>query len=53
MLGKRKLLLRVLTPRLNEENIAPFIAQFLVSYEVTQSEISQLKVTIFAHVNKV
>ena len=41
-----------LRPRLHGANIAPIIAQILDSYEVTLSEIAQIKVTLFAHVNK-
>ena len=32
--------------------IAPFIAQILDSYEVTPSKIAQIKVILFAYVNK-
>ena len=39
-------------PRLHGANIALFIAQILESYEVTQSKIAQIKVTLFALVNK-
>ena len=38
--------------RLHGADIAPFVAQILDSYEVTQSKIAQIKVTLFAHVNK-
>ena len=42
----------MLRPRLHGASIAPFIAQILDSYEVTQSKIAQIKVILFAHVNK-
>ena len=39
-------------PCLLGANVAPFVTQILDSFEVIMSEIGQIKVTLFAHVNK-
>ena len=37
---------------LHGANIVPFIAQILVSYEITLTEFAQSTVNLFVHVNK-